>query len=150
MQLSYNGICFLKEREGFKADAYKDVAGIWTIGYGTTKIDGKPVEQGMSCTREQADVWLYKDLAWAQTAVNQLARQILKQNQYDALVSFVYNIGESAFSKSTLLRKLNANDFIGAAAEFLRWDIAGGQHSKGLLARRLLEQDMFTGSQGLS
>lgn len=145
MQISYNGINTLKEYEGFRAKAYLDSAGVPTIGFGTIKIDGKPVELGMECTKEQAEQWLYKDLAWAQTSVNQMVRVQLAQNQYDALVSFVYNEGQTQFSKSTLLRKLNLQDYIGAAKEFDKWVYAGGAVVKGLVTRRRLERDMFEG-----
>lgn len=145
MQISYNGINALKEHEGFRAEAYRDTGGVWTIGYGTTKIDGRPVEQGMTCTKEQAEQWLYKDLAWAQTAVNQMVKVKLAQNQYDALVSFVYNEGELQFSKSTLLRKLNLGDFVGAAKEFDRWVYDNGKIITGLVARRRVERDQFEG-----
>lgn len=150
MQISYNGIGLLKEREGFSPKAYKDGGGVWTIGYGTTKIDGKPVQEGMTCTVEQATVWLYADLAWAQTAVNQLVRAKLNQNQFDALCVFVYNIGQTAFANSTMLRKLNVNDFIGAGAEFPRWDMDNGRHVRGLAIRRELERNMFEGPSNLS
>ena len=145
MQLSYQGINAIKEHEGFRDKAYKDSAGVWTIGYGTIKINGKPVEEGMTCTQEQATQWLYADLTWAQTAVNQMVRVALAQNQYDALVSFVYNEGETQFSKSTLLRKLNAQDYIGAGKEFDKWVYAGGKVVPGLVARRRIERDEFEG-----
>lgn len=145
MQISYSGINALKEHEGLRLQAYRDTGGVWTIGYGTIKINGKPVEQGMTCTREQAEQWLYADLAWAQTAVNKLVRATLAQHQYDALVSFVYNIGEEAFTKSTMLRKLNAQDYVGAAKEFDRWVNDNGKVVKGLVARRRIERDMFEG-----
>jgi lysozyme len=150
MQISYVGINALKEHEGFRAKAYKDTAGVWTIGYGTIKIDGRPVEEGMECTQEQATQWLYADLAWAQTAVNQMVRVPLHQNQFDALVSFVYNEGETQFSKSTLLRKLNLQDFIGAAKEFDKWVISGGKVTKGLVSRRAVERSMFEGPSNQS
>ena len=150
MQLSYIGINAIKEHEGFCANAYKDTGGVWTIGYGTIKVDGRPVEQGMSCTVEQATQWMYSDLAWAQTAVNQLVRAPLAQHQFDALVSFVYNIGEAAFARSTMLRKLNAQDFIGAGKEFDRWNKDNGKTIAGLTARRAVERSMFEGPSASS
>jgi lysozyme len=121
MQLSYNGLEALKEYEGFRDKAYKDTGGVWTIGYGTTVVEGQPVECGQTITLAKAIECLKFDCAWAQTAVNQAVRSSLKQSQFDALVSFVYNIGEQAFKASTLLRKLNAGDYAGAAKEFDRW-----------------------------
>lgn len=143
MQISFNGIKSLKELEGFRKDAYKDTGGVWTIGYGTIMLNGKPVEQGMSITDPEAEVALQADLAWAQTAVNQLVRVPLKQSMYDALVSFVYNVGMNAFSKSTMLRKLNLKDYAGASKEFSRWVYDNGKEIKGLVARRRIEQSMF-------
>ena len=145
MQISYNGIKALKEHEGFKAEAYRDTGGVWTIGYGTIKVDSRAIEAGQTCTREQAEQWLYKDLTWAQTAVNQLVRVQLQQYQYDSLVDFVYNIGENAFSKSTLLHKLNSSDFIGAAKEFDRWVFDNKRIIPGLVTRRRMEREMFEG-----
>jgi len=151
MQISYVGKNRLKEREGYRDKAYQDSKGVWTIGYGTIKIDGKPVEAGMTCTREQAEQWLYADLAWAQTAVNKLVRVALAQHQFDALVSFVYNIGEANFATSTMLKKLNVLDLIGAGAEFPRWNkiTKNGKLvvENGLTNRRLSEREQFEGQR---
>jgi len=143
MQMSFNGIQSLKTLEGFRKEAYKDTGGVWTIGYGTIRLNGKPVEQGMVVSEKEAELALQEDLSWAQTAVNQLVRVPLKQTMFDALVSFVYNIGENAFSKSTLLRKLNNKDYVGAGNEFTRWVFDNGKEVKGLVSRRLVEQAMF-------
>lgn len=143
MQISFNGLQFLKDGEGFRKEAYKDTGGVWTIGYGTIKWLGKPVEQGMTMTEKEAELALQADLAWAQTAVNKLVKAPLSQNMFDALVSFVYNIGENAFMKSTLLRKLNARDYKGAAQEFLRWKFDNGKEIQGLLNRRIKEKALF-------
>lgn len=143
MILSYNGGKLLKELEGFKNEAYLDTGGVWTIGYGTTRIDDKPVEPGMTCTEELAQVWLQTDLAWAQTAVNQLVKVPLKQTQYDALVSFVYNIGENAFSKSTMLKLLNGALYGDAAKQFDRWVFDNGVKVNGLVNRRKRERQVF-------
>jgi len=144
MQISHNGIEFLKDAEGFRDKAYRDSVGVWTVGYGTTRIYGKPVEAGQTCTQNEAELWLTADTASVQTAINRSVRAPLRQNQYDALVSFVYNIGIQAFQNSTMLKKLNAGDYSGAAAEFPRWDKAGGQVIPGLHSRRLREQSLFT------
>ncbi len=148
MQLSHVGLQFLKEREGLPGGkpalkAYKDSAGIWTIGYGTIRVDGKPVQEGMTCTVAQASLWLQADCASAQTAVNQLVKVPLSQGQFDALTSFVYNLGANAFAKSTLLRKLNGKDYAGAVSEFERWTNAGGKFVQGLLNRRRMEMELF-------
>lgn len=143
MQISYNGLEALKEYEGFRADAYKDTGGVWTIGFGTTIADGKPVTQGMWCSQAQAIEWLRVDCAGAQTAVNQLVRVPLKQNQFDALVSFIYNVGEDAFRKSTLLRLLNQGLYADAAKQFDRWNQDNGKVIPGLVSRRKIERSMF-------
>ena len=145
MQISYMGIQSLKELEGFRAKAYKDTGGVWTIGYGTIKWLGKPVEAGQTITDKEAALALQADLAWAQTAVNQLVRVPLKQHMFDALVSFVYNIGESAFSKSTMLRLLNEGKFDLAAEQFKRWNQDNGKVIPGLVSRRKVEESLFRG-----
>ena len=145
MQISFNGIQSLKELEGFRAKAYKDTGGVWTIGYGTIKWLGKPVEAGQTITDKEAALALQADLAWAQTAVNQLVRVPLKQHMFDALVSFVYNIGESAFSKSTMLRLLNEGKFDLAAEQFKRWNQDNGKVIPGLVSRRKVEESLFKG-----
>jgi len=145
MQISYMGIQSLKELEGFRAKAYKDTGGVWTIGYGTIKWLGKPVEAGQTITDKEALLALQADLAWAQTAVNQLVRVPLKQHMFDALVSFVYNIGESAFSKSTMLRLLNEGKFDLAAEQFKRWNQDNGKVIPGLVSRRKVEESLFRG-----
>lgn len=145
MQLSYNGTKAIAEFEGFRDKAYKDSAGIWTIGYGSIKVDDRPVQEGDTITKEKAVLQMQKDLAWAQTAVNKYVRVGLSQHQFDALVSLVYNIGETAFSKSTLLRHLNQQNFILAAQEFPKWNKAGGKTVQGLTNRRLKEKEIFEG-----
>lgn len=143
MQISHNGILFLTEGEGLRLEAYKDTGGVWTIGYGSLSMFGRPVEEGMVCTRADAEAQRQVDLAWAQTAVNQRVRVPLTQNQFDALVSFVYNVGESAFGKSTLLRVLNQGAYAEAAKQFLRWVYDNGKKIDGLHNRRLKEKALF-------
>jgi lysozyme len=143
MQISHNGIQFLKQWEGFEANAYKDTGGVWTIGYGTIKWKGQPVVQGMTITEKEAELALQEDLAWAQTAVNQLVRVSLTQNMFDALVSFVYNVGETAFRKSTLLRLLNQGNYTEVSKQFERWRFDNGKEVKGLLNRREAERALF-------
>lgn len=143
MQISYNGIAFLKEREGFRKEAYLDTGLVWTIGFGTTKVKGKPVEAGQTISSKEAEVALVEDLAWAQTAINKRVKVKLTQNMFDALVSFVYNIGEPAFEKSTLLRVLNAKQYKKVGPQFERWVYVNGKVIKGLYARRQLERSLF-------
>ena len=143
MQISYNGLNLLKELEGFRKDAYLDTGGVWTIGYGTTRVEGKPVEAGLTCTEAQAEKWLSDDIAWAQTAVNKLVKVPLKQGMFDALVSFVYNVGEEQFRRSTLLRLLNLGQHIEAGKQLLRWKYDNGKVINGLMNRRIKELAMY-------
>jgi lysozyme len=143
MQISFNGIKALKEREGFKKEAYLDTGGVWTIGYGTTVWKDQPVTPGMVMNEAEAEEALRADLAWAQTAVNRLVKTKLTQNMYDALVSFVYNIGESAFARSTMLRLLNIGLYREAGAQFDRWIYDNGEKVKGLIIRRKGERRQF-------
>ena len=143
MQISYKGKELLKELEGFRHHAYLDTGGVWTIGYGTTKIEGKPVEAGQTVTEVQAQKWLDEDLAWAQTAVNKLVKVKLTQNMFDALVSFVYNIGETAFARSTMLKMLNMQLYHAASLQFSKWVYDNKKVVKGLVTRRMKEQALF-------
>lgn len=142
MKISNNGIEFLKRQEGEKLSTYKDTRGIPTIGVGHTGlVDGKPVSMGMTITKEKSSDLLRFDLQWAERAVNS-ANVMLTQNQYDALCSLVFNIGASAFNGSTLLRKLKAGDYAGAADQFLAWKRAGNDPDI-LLPRRQRERALF-------
>lgn len=143
MQLSFSGKKFLQDREGFRDTAYQDEGKVWTIGFGTIKVNGKPVLAGQKCTRAEAELWFDADTIWAQTAVNKLVKAQLTQKMFDALVSFVYNVGENAFATSTLLRLLNQGRPDLAAKEFIKWKLVKGKESKGLLARRVLESRLF-------
>ncbi len=132
----------IKRFEGCKLTAYPDPGtggDPWTIGYGHTK----DVRPGLSITQAQADAYLVKDAQWAADAVNEKVTVDLSQNQFDALVCFVFNIGGTNFGKSTLLRKLNAGDTLGASLEFLKWNKAGMTELPGLTKRRAAEQSLF-------
>lgn len=143
MQLSYNGVKLLQQFEGFRDKAYKDSAGIWTIGYGSTHVNGVAVAEGDTITREDAEKQMFLDTSWAQTCINQNVEVPLRQVQFDALVCFVYNVGCGAFIKSTLLKLLNMKLYELASNEFLRWNMAGGKVVQGLTNRRLKEQELF-------
>lgn len=142
MKISTNGIDLICSFEGLRLKAYDDGVGVWTIGYGTTVINGTKVKKGDICTVEQAKSYMAQDLKQFESAVNQV-KVPLNQNQYDALVSLAYNIGVSAFLNSTLLKKLNAKDYKGAAAQFDRWNRAGGKVMRGLTNRRASEKRLF-------
>ena len=115
MQISFTWNSVPKGTGRLSCKSYKDTGGVWTIGYGTIKWLGKPVEAGQTITDKEALLALQADLAWAQTAVNQLVRVPLKQHMFDALVSFCYNIGE-CFSKSTMLSLLNEGNTLSSRA----------------------------------
>nr|DAW37324.1 MAG TPA: Lysozyme [Caudoviricetes sp.] len=144
MRISENGIEFIRQLESEKLTAYPDIVGIWTIGVGHTGfVDGKPVARGMAITKEKSKEILTADLKRFESAVNDAVKVTLTQNQFDALVSLAFNIGEGAFARSTLVNKLNAGDKKGAAEQFLVWKNAGGRVSQGLLNRRQKEKAMF-------
>lgn len=144
MQTSDKGIALIKQFEGCKLTAYQDSVGVWTIGYGWTKpVDGKPIRAGMTIKQETAERLLKTGLVSYENDVSRLVKVDLTQGQFDALVSFTYNLGARSLSTSTLLRKLNAGDYAGAADEFLRWNKAGGKVLNGLTRRREAERAMF-------
>lgn len=151
MNLSQRGLDFIKQFEGLLLNAYLCPAGVPTIGYGTTMIDGERVQLGMTITLEQAEQYLADDCIGAEHVVDRLIRDEkvqLTQNQFDALVSFVYNVGETGFGQSTLRRMLVAKSPI-LADYFLRWnkitDPRTGKLvvSQGLTNRRMAEYGLF-------
>ena len=144
MQTSDKGIALIKQFEGCKLTAYQDSVGVWTIGYGWTQpVDGKPIRAGMTIKQETAERLLKTGLVSYESDVSRLVKVGLTQGQFDALVSFTYNLGARSLSTSTLLRKLNAGDYTGAAAEFMSWNKAGGKALKGLTRRREAERTLF-------
>lgn len=144
MKISNKGLNLIKQFEGLRLNAYDDGVGVWTIGYGTIKYpDGVRVKKGDKITRAQADQYIANDVSTFEKSVNSLVKVPLNQNQFDALVSFTYNLGATNLSNSTLLKKLNAKDYKGAAAEFSRWNRAGGKVMAGLTRRRAAERELF-------
>lgn len=139
MKVSNNGINLIKRFEGLELKAYKDSVGILTIGYGHTHA----VKAGDVITGEQADTFLREDLQVAELTINTNVKVKLTQGQFDALASFVFNLGSGNFVKSTLIRKLNAGDYAGAADEFGKWVNAGGKKLPGLVKRRAAEREVF-------
>lgn len=140
MQYSKQGAALTEQFESCRLEAYQDSVGVWTIGWGHTA----GVEEGMTCTQAQADQWLFDDVAFAVDAVNRLVRIALTQEEFDALVDFVFNLGAGNFEHSTLLADLNANNIQDAIGEFDKWDMAGGNVLAGLLRRRDAEKALFT------
>lgn len=143
MKTSPAGLELIKRFEGVRLAAYDDGVGVWTIGVGHIK----GVKRGDTITMEQADRFLAEDHAEAEAAVNRCVKVPLEQHQFDALASWTFNLGGGALSGSTMLKKLNAGDFDGAADEMLRWNKAGGRVLAGLTKRRIAERMLFlTGS----
>lgn len=131
--------------EGFKAKPYRCPAGIWTIGHGTIRgWDGARITGAHpAVTREEARRFLERDVRWAARAVTRFVSVPLADAQFDALVSFTYNLGTGALQRSTLRRKVNAEEHTEAMREFLRWTIAGGRHLRGLFLRRKAEALLY-------
>lgn len=139
------GIALIKKFEGFRKAPYKCPAGIWTIGYGSTKgADTKPIHINTpDISEKDAEALLVRDVKGAERAVRKYVSVPLCSFQFDALISFVYNLGEGNFRDSTLLRELNVSNIEGAASEFDRWVFAGGQRMAGLVKRRAAEAALF-------
>lgn len=135
----------LKEFEGFRSRPYYDIAGILTIGYGRTKN----IKDGEVTTKQKEEKWALDELNNIKTDIKKLVNVFLNDNQLDALAHFVYNIGINGFAKSTLLKKLNNGDYLGAANEFPRWNKAQVNGKKvpvtGLTKRRKHEKEHFLG-----
>lgn len=145
MKTSDKGLALIKQFEGFSARPYLCPAGVPTIGYGATYYpDGRRVTmQDKPVSEADASVMLRAMLASYEAGIARYVQVPLTQGQYDALVSFAYNLGLSALKSSTLLRLLNLRDYAGAAAQFARWNRAGGKVLPGLTRRREAERVMF-------
>ncbi len=145
-QYSDAGLALTKRFEGLRLVAYQDSKGVWTIGYGHTK----DVKKGDTCTREQAEKWLFEDAQSVVAAINATCVP-LSQNQFDALVDFAFNLGVTALFNSTLWRKVKIGDIIGASEQFARWNnitiyVNGSKVLKqidGLTKRREAERILF-------
>lgn len=141
MELNQAGIDLIKSFEGCKLAAYQDSVGVWTIGYGHT---GPDVKDGETINQPMAELLLKKDLAVFVAGVKALVQgTTLTDNEFSALVSFAYNLGLHTLANSTLIRKINLGDTMGASSEFPKWDHAGGVEVPGLLRRRMAEQNLF-------
>lgn len=143
MKTSDAGLEFIAQREGLRLYAYPDPAtggAPWTIGHGHT---GAEVSPSTVITPEQARMLLEEDCEKAEQCIEHHVTVPLNQNQFDACVSFIFNLGCGNFTASTLLKLLNAGNYQAAAAQFCRWDKANGQVMAGLTARRRAESDLF-------
>lgn len=146
MELSAKGLALIKRFEGFSATPYKCSAGVPTIGYGSTYYeDGRPVQMDdPAISEEWAEALLINVVRTFEKAVNSMIQQELTQNQFDALVSFTYNVGTEAFKKSTLLKRVNNNPFDSDInRQFLKWVNAGGKVRAGLVKRRQKEAQLY-------
>ncbi|MNF39843.1 Lysozyme RrrD [compost metagenome] len=142
MNLSPNGLDTIKGFEQLRLTAYLDTGGVWTIGYGHTRS----ALAGMQISEARALMLLAQDVAEAVEAVNKLVRVPLEQYEFDALVSFVFNIGVGAFKSSTMLRCLNDRaEPMRIGTEFLRWVYDNGKKIAGLETRRRKERLLFLG-----
>ena len=139
MFISNKGLNLIKHFESLQLKAYKCSANVWTIGYGHTKN----VKEGDRISQDQANCFLMQDLYSVERAIVRLVKVKLNQNQFDALCSLIFNIGISAFNKSTLLAKLNTGDYVGAAEQFRRWNKVNNVVMAGLVRRRQAEEDLF-------
>lgn len=143
MYISEKGLSLIKHYEGLRLKAYQCRAGRWTIGYGHTHN----INMGDLITKEQAEAFLHEDIAQVTALLNAQIKVPLTQNQYDAICSLVFNIGMTAFTTSTLLKKLNVGDYLGAASEFMKWNKAtiNGKRTllPGLIKRRQAEKALF-------
>ena len=144
MKTTLKGKKLIQYFEGFKTNSYLCTGNVWTIGWGSTKVNGIPVKKGDKITLEQADKE-FRDYITINIdpILNKLVKVPINQDQYNALASFLYNLGQGSLSRSTLLKKVNANDFAGAAAEFGKWVISGGKITPGLVRRRRSEKTLF-------
>lgn len=140
VSLSVSGLSMIQQHEGLSYGVYLDPVGIPTVCWG--HMDTR-LKVGTRYSRKECEKFLLEDTRSAQQAVRDLVKVPLTQGQFDALVSLVFNIGRTAFSRSTLLRKLNQEDYEGAAAEFPRWVYAKGKKLPGLVTRRNDEMELF-------
>ena len=137
------GLALIKKFEGCELEAYQCSAGVWTIGYGHTK----DVVEGMEITQEQAEQMLVDELHEYESYINKYVTVALSQNQFDALVSWVYNLGPANLSASTMLKVLNSGEYEDVPAQMKRWNKAGGKVLEGLIRRREAEACLFVGKE---
>ena len=139
--ISEEGKALIKKFEGCRLEAYRCSANVPTIAWGRTK----DVQMGDTCSQEQADLWLDEELQEYEHYVNESVEVELSQNQFDALVSWTYNLGPSNLNSSTMLKVLNDKKYSEVPAQIKRWNKAGGQVSQGLVRRREAEALLFEG-----
>jgi len=145
MQISNKGIQLIKHFEGVRNKPYRDCVGLWTVGVGHLIGDGKSLPESWNklFTTEEVDALLKQDLVRFERGVQKLLPVPLTQNQFDALISFSFNLGLGVLQRSTLRQNILRKDFKGAAEEFLKYVRAGGKIVKGLVTRRNDEKALF-------
>lgn len=144
MKTSDKGRALIKAHEGRRLVAYRCPAGVWTIGYGHTSAAGAPeVKPGMRITQIEADAILARDLEAFEAGVLALVKGPLTQGQFDALVSFAFNVGLGALKRSTLLKRLNSGQHKAVPAELMKWTRAAGRELPGLVRRRRDEAELW-------
>ena len=143
-RINAEGLKLIKQWEGVKHAAYRDAVGVWTIGYGST---GAHVHPGLKISQTEAEQLLVKDLSRFEAAVERGVKVPVNDNQFAALVSFAFNVGEGAFAKSTLLKRLNTGDYNAVPSELMKWvkgTIDGKKVTiKGLVNRRAAEAGLW-------
>ena len=143
MKTSMEGLALIKKFEGCELEAYQCSAGVWTIGYGHTK----DVEEGDTISKDQAEEMLVEELHEYENYVNEYVNVALSQNQFDALVSWVYNLGPANLKASTMLKVLNSGKYEDVPAQIKRWNKAGGKVLEGRIRRREAEACLFKGME---
>ena len=143
MNISEEGLSLIKKFEGCELKAYRCAANVLTIGYGTTK----GVTEDMEITKEEAESILKEEMHEYEGYVNDMVKVPLKQNQFDSIVSWVFNLGSGNLSSSTLLKKLNNSEYDEVPAQIKRWNKAGGKVLDGLIRRREAEALLFEGKE---
>ena len=154
MHISQEGITLIKHYEGCPKDkdgnavSYRCAANKATIGYGSLKlIDGSPVQDNISISMQEAEELLAHELKEYEGYINSMVNVPLKQNEFDALVSWVFNLGPKNLKESTLLKLLNAGDYHTTPTQIKRWNKAGGKTLQGLIRRREAEALLFEGKE---
>lgn len=140
MKTNAAGLALIKSFEQCRLKAFKPTPNdVWTIGWGRTR----GVNEGDTCSQEEADAWLEQDLSEAEACVSQCVSAAMTDNEFSACVSLAYNIGCHAFENSTLVHLLNEADYNGAQAQFKRWNKQAGRELAGLTRRRAAEAALF-------
>ena len=145
MQISEEGISLIKHFEGCGLEAYQDSIGIWTIGFGTIK----GVKEGDKINQDEAEHLLQEEMPEYEGYINDMVKVPLEQNQFDALCSWVYNLGPNNLKESTMLKVLNEKKYSEVPQQIKRWNKAGGKVLDGLIRRREAEALLFEGKEWL-